>query len=129
MCNHFNTRYLNWRNPDWKQEPIVIQAVKPKPQINSLLEAVQYGNPGETSLETTNVATYELGDLVKNLFYCKIYPEKKDYHIIEAKIAMTDLLIQCKTICEREGWDFNEMVDTGEKRMIERIIRRMELRE
>jgi len=129
MCHHFSSMVLNWRNSNWKQEPIVILPEKQKPKIDNLLDAVQYGNPNETSLETTNFVTYELGDLVKNLVYCKLYPEKKDYHIIEAKIAMTDLLIQCKTICEREGWAFAEMVDMGEKRMIERITRRMELRE
>jgi len=129
MCLHFNNKYLYWRDSNWKYKPIVIKPIKSKLQINTLLEAVEYGNPNETSLETTNIATYELGDLVKNLFYCKIYPEKKEYHMIEAKISMTDLLIQCKTICEREGWDFAEMIDIGEKRMIERITRRMELRE
>jgi len=129
MCHFFDSRYLNWRNPDWKQEPIVILPEKQKVKINSLLEAVSIGNPDETSLETTNIVMYELGDLVKNLFYSKIYPEKKEYHMVEAKIAMTDLLIQCKTICEREKWDFNELVDIGEKRMIERITRRVELRE
>ena len=99
------------------------------PPKSKLLSAVEYGNPTETSLETASIVTYENGDLVKNLFYSKIYPERKKAYMIEAKIAMMDLLTQCRVICDREGWDFNTLISTGTERMIERIDRRMKLRE
>lgn len=131
MCDWFNKKYLSWQlNPqgeDYEELKEQIENLdKPK---SKLLEMIEWGNPTETSLETTNVLTYELGDLVKNLFYSKIYPERKKFHMIEAKTAMTDLLTQCRVISDREGWNFDEMVKMGVDRMIERIERRMNLRE
>lgn len=131
MCDWFNKKYLSWQiNPQVEDceemEELTGELIPPK---SKLLSLVEYGNPSETSLETTNVLTYELGDLVKNLFYAKIYPERKQMHMIEAKIALMDLLTQCMIICDREGWNFNELVLMGAERIIERIERRMKLRE
>ena len=97
--------------------------------MKSVLERVEQGNPSETSLETINVMTYELGDLVKMFFYTKLYPDRKQILMIEAKIALSDLLAQCHVVCEREGWNFVELDLLGKERLHERIKRRLELGE
>lgn len=134
MCKWFNDKHLSWRSEDYVFEPIVTYPPKQltnhkEVKMTKLLDKVNYGNSNETSLETSNVLTYELGDLVKNLFYSKIYPDRKKFHMIEAKTAMTDLLTQCQVICDREGWDFKELCEMGVARLIERIDRRIQLGE
>lgn len=95
----------------------------------SLIEVAHRSNPNETSLETTNVINYELGDLVKMLFYSKLYPDRKRAYMIEAKIAMSDLITQCRLLCMREGWNFEELMTLGDGRMRERVQRRIEFGE
>jgi hypothetical protein len=91
-----------------------------------LLEYIDNTNSGDTSLDTVAIALYELGDLSKMLFYRKVYPsDRSKGYSIEAKIAMSDLLAQCTVICEREGWDFEEVWELGISRCIERVERRM----
>ena len=90
-----------------------------------LLEWVEKGNPGETSLETSSVMTYELGDLVKMLFYSKVRPWGARAYMIEAKISLSDLLAQIIILCEREKWDFEEVKKLGIDRAIQRIERRL----
>lgn len=98
-----------------------------------LLPLVNKSNPNETSLETANVLSYELGDLTKMFFYHKIYNEirgqNKKAFLIEARIAMSDMLAQCLVLCERQGWDFDETVKLGEDRLTERIERRLQFGE
>ena len=84
--------------------------------------------PNEDSLRTANVATYELGDLIKRLFYAQIYPDRRNC-LIEAKIAMSDLIAQCHIICKREKWNFAEIETLGINRAHERIQRRLDLGE
>lgn len=97
--------------------------------MKTILERVEEGHPGETSLDTANIMIYELGDLVKMLFYSKVYPDRKTINMIEAKIALSDLLAQCHVVCEREGWNFVELDILGKERLHERIKRRLELGE
>lgn len=97
--------------------------------MKSILERVEEGHPGETSLDTINIMVYELGDLAKMLFYTKVYPERKEVQMIEARIALSDLLAQCHVVCEREGWNFIEVDILGKERLHERIKRRLELGE
>lgn len=97
--------------------------------MKSILERVEEGHPGETSLDTTNILVYEVGDLVKMLFYSRVYPERKKILMIEAKIALSDILAQCHVICEREDWNFIELDILGIERLHERIKRRLELGE
>ncbi len=98
-------------------------------KMKSILERVEEGHPGETSLDTMNIMIYELGDLTKMLFYSKVYPERKKIQMIGAKIALSDLLAQCHVVCEREGWSFVELDLMGKERLHERIKRRLELGE
>ena len=134
MCNWFNSKYLSWRSEGYVFEPIVTYPPKQltnhkEVKMTELLDKINYAHPGETSLNTSNILTYELGDLVKNLFYASIYSDRKKFHMIEARTAMTDLLTQCQVICDREGWNFDELRKIGIERCIERIDRRIELGE
>jgi len=134
LCDWFNRKYLSWqlnqKGEDYEEMKEQIENLEPLLKSKSkLLEMIEWGNPTETSLETTIVVNYEQGKVAQNLFYAKLYPEKSKYYMIEAKTEMSDLLTQCKVICDREGWDFDDLVKMGVDRMIERIDRRMKLRE
>lgn len=75
----------------------------------------------EDSLQIANIVTYELGDLIKKLFYAKIYPKRQEVCLIEARIAFSDLIAQCHLICKREGWNFAEVESLGLSRAYEKI--------
>ena len=97
-----------------------------------LLDRVNQGNSGETSIHTAAIMTYELGDMMKMLVYRHNYknnPNRVKGYMIEAKIALSDLLAQCHVICEREGWVFSEIESLGIERLHERIDRRIRLGE
>ena len=94
--------------------------------MKRVLDQVSELNPYETSLETASIMTYELGDLVKMLFYSKVYPKDKDVYMIEAKISLSDILAQCHVICEREGWNFIEIDILGKERLFERVQRHID---
>ena len=94
--------------------------------MTKLFDVVQEGHPGEKSIDTATILTYEVGDLMKMLVYSGLYPERKRAYMIEGKISMMDVITQCQIICDREGWDFNELKRIGSERAIERITRRVE---
>lgn len=79
MCDWFNKKYLSWQlNSQGEGYEELKEQIenfdKPK---SKLLEMINWGNPTETSLETTNVLTYELGDLVKT-FSTQKFTQKKE---------------------------------------------------
>jgi len=85
-----------------------------------------------TSIEQIPILTYELGDLSKNLTYVQRYSwTGKDTtgYKIEAKIAMSDLLAQLMLMCEREGWNFWELVKLGKERFTEKVERHRRYKE
>ena len=74
--------------------------------------------------------TYELGDLAKMLTYEKRYREvnneRSRIYKAEAQSALSDLLAQCVLMCEREGWNFYELIALGKDRFVEKITRHRE---
>ena len=90
-----------------------------------LKEILDELNPDETDIETLSVMTYELGDFAKCLFYKQKYNEPS--YMIEAKIALSDLIAQCIYMCEKQGWDFElEVKPMGIARFIEKVKRHIE---
>jgi hypothetical protein len=67
---------------------------------------------------TMCVLQYELGDLMKAFCYMEFYPQYKVAYRGEAKAAMADAIAQLDLICEREGWDFNELRELGDERFL-----------
>ena len=91
-----------------------------------LLQHVEKWNKTETSWHQLAIILYELGDLSKAIVYRERYPEDRIAWNGEAKCAISDLIAQCIVICEREGWDYEEMRQLGIERMIEKITRHLE---
>jgi hypothetical protein len=89
-----------------------------------LKEIIDQLDPNETSLQQMSVLMYELGDLAKGVFYAHSY--KESAYMIEAKISLSDLLAQCILLCERQGWDFEEVKQMGIERFIERVNRHIQ---
>lgn len=97
--------------------------------IEDVCSLAALANPAENSLIVLNIIQYELGDLTKKIFYSTKYEEQKDGCLIEAKIALSDMLAQCNVLCKREGWNFEEVVLLGLNRAKERISRYLEFKE
>lgn len=95
----------------------------------ALLPYVEKWGKDEDSIHQLPILTYELGDLARGLIYMKRYPDKADGYRGEAKLGMADLLAQCIVLCEREGWDFDEILELGIEHCIEKITRYGELGE
>lgn len=77
-------------------------------------------------LQSANIATYELGYLIKGLLYAKRHQQAhqeldvKAYNA-EARLGLTDLINVCRIIAEQLNLDFDELVADGEERFLERM--------
>jgi hypothetical protein len=91
-----------------------------------LLEHIERLGKGETTWLQLAILMYELGDLAKGIVYRERHPDCADVWTIEAKVALSDLVAQTIIICEREGWNFEEVKRLGIERCIEKIARHIE---
>lgn len=66
---------------------------------------------------------YELGDLVHSAVYREWQPFNAKGWTAEMKIAVADMLAQIIILCEREGFDFEELKQFGIARCIEKTER------
>jgi hypothetical protein len=61
--------------------------------------------------------------------YRLVDKEKSKGYRIEARIAASDVIAQMVVMCEREGWNFYELIKLGKERFIEKIERHRALGE
>ena len=76
--------------------------------------------------KTVMVMLYELGDLAKGLVYSgradpEVGVDDRPAYIAEAKVAMADLLMQCRLIAHEFGWGTAELFEMGEERLLHRM--------
>jgi hypothetical protein len=91
-----------------------------------LIELVDKLGKDETTWKQLAILQYELGDLAKAIVYRERHPGDCRVWNVEAKISLSDLIAQTIIVCEREGWDFDEIKQMGIERCIEKITRHLE---
>lgn len=70
---------------------------------------------------TTAIITYELGAVVKALFYAEVYPDKSVGYKLQAKSEIMDVIAQVETLCQDQAWDFDELRIQGAEKFKERM--------
>ena len=80
---------------------------------------VQSDVTNQTSDETLHVMTYELGHLVELHHKSKRYGPQG--YLGDAKKEMADLISMCRMYCEQKGWNFDELMKSGEESYLERM--------
>lgn len=76
---------------------------------------------------TSTIINYEAGHLVRNCFYAYLAGHTPDEeqlrsgHLANARVELSDLITQARVLAEVLGWDFSELVSTGEAKLQERI--------
>lgn len=80
----------------------------------------------QTPLRTTQVITYELGGIIRNLIYAghmerQGEEKRKRAKLAEARIDLADLLTQAHLLAEQMGWELVDLENDGEERFLERM--------
>jgi len=74
--------------------------------------------------KTVTVMLFELGDIAKCVFY-GLLDQREDrvdrVYEKEARVALADLVTQCRIAADLLGIDFAEAIRTGEERFLERL--------
>jgi len=79
--------------------------------------------------DTLLILGYELGDLFKSIASSNRFPKDKDLYLLYARTAVSDLLVQLRSLCEIHGWDFIELMSEGVERLEDRAAERIKDRE
>jgi hypothetical protein len=72
------------------------------------------------------VMTYQLGHICHGLVYAEHSADRKDERAAnayraESRLALCDLVAQCRLISEEQGWNWQKVVADGEERYRERM--------
>lgn len=76
---------------------------------------------------TASIISYEAGHFLRNCFYASMTGDSesenqlKEGWLANGKVELSDLITQCRIIAEVYGWNWSNLVDTGEAKLIERI--------
>ena len=70
--------------------------------------------------KTITVMSSEVGDLAKSILYGHLDEQMDIAHRAEAKIALSDLITQCRVMAELPCTPFEELMTIGEDRFTER---------
>ena len=76
---------------------------------------------------TATILNYEAGYIVRNLFYAHtagVTPSEqveRNGHVANAKVELADLITQARVLCAVYDWNFNELIETGEQKLAERV--------
>lgn len=78
----------------------------------------------QTKEDTLLIATYELGKIIQCYHYSKRFGidriEKMSYKAY-GKTEMADLISMLRMYCEQQEWNYEELLEMGEERYIERM--------
>jgi hypothetical protein len=70
---------------------------------------------------------YEQGHAMRNIFYAAMTgdsQQEQDFKAgweANAKVEVADLVTQARILCEIMGWDWTDVIDTGEAKLTDRI--------
>lgn len=77
---------------------------------------------------TSTIINYEAGHLVRNCFYASMIDAgREDEEALKAgwlangRVELSDLITQARVLAAVYGWDWDELIDTGEAKLTERI--------
>lgn len=77
---------------------------------------------------TASIISYEAGHLLRDCFYSSMIDKTKESEqqlkngwLADAKVELSDLITQARVLAEVYGWDWDELVSTGEEKLSERI--------
>lgn len=70
---------------------------------------------------TTSIITYELGYMIRQLFYADVYPARAEGHRLQAKSDIIDVITQIEALCQDMVWDFDELRIQGAEKFLERM--------
>ena len=77
---------------------------------------------------TATIINYEAGHVVRNCFYASMIDEGRDDEealkagwLANGRVELSDLITQARVLAAIYGWDWNELVNTGEDKLTERI--------
>ena len=75
--------------------------------------------------DTLIILSYELGDINKSIANSIRFPRDSREYLLFARTAVSDLLVQIKSLCEIYGWDYDKLADEGIERLLERAKERI----
>lgn len=72
------------------------------------------------------VMMVQLGYIAHGFVYGEHASDKKDArgsaaYFAESRLALADLITQCRVLAEERGWKWDELVADGEERFLERM--------
>lgn len=76
---------------------------------------------------TASIISYEAGHFLRNCFYASMVGESdseqqlKAGWLANARVELSDLLTQTRVVAAVYGWDWQELIETGEAKLQERI--------
>lgn len=76
---------------------------------------------------TASIINYEAGHLARNCFYASMVgPDEGEQQLkagwlANARVELSDLITQARVLAEVYGWDWDDLVSTGEDKLSERI--------
>lgn len=76
---------------------------------------------------TSFIIGYEVGHFQRNIFYANMVGDSdseqqlRDGWRANAKVEFSDCVTQCRILCEVMGWDWQDVIETGEAKLQERI--------
>ena len=69
-----------------------------------------------------DIMTYQFGEFVKFFkVYAKAYGHLSDTYTAEARLALSNLLIQIELFCVSQGWDINVLRNEGYEHLLDKI--------
>lgn len=76
---------------------------------------------------TASIISYEAGHLLRDSFYAHLAghtPAEEQLRagwLADAKVELSDLVTQARVLAEVLGWSFEDLMETGEAKLVERI--------
>lgn len=96
--------------------------------INQLMKEIRQAGLIYDGFVTSTIINYEAGHLVRNCFYASMIDAgREDEELLKAgwlangRVELSDLITQARVLAAVYGWDWDELVDTGEAKLTERI--------
>ena len=69
-----------------------------------------------------DIMTYQFGEFTKYFkVYAKAYGHLSDAYTAEARLCLTNLLIQIELFCVSQGWDINVLRNEGYEHLLDKI--------
>jgi hypothetical protein len=89
--------------------------------INKHIQEILTNEPKLSIIGRLAIISYELGDLIRDLFYANRFPEERWAHLANAKLSLADVFTQLSILCRELGFNEEEIRKLGWEHLRERF--------